>query len=106
MEAVFNFLAARKIQHTKRHFDIMRRAVHACGCTILYFVISHLAFIVFGVFYFIVLKVAPLPNKHVRPETVVALCFLPLMRLPITTSKGYLVPIYKLKLLVSNLGSV
>ena len=52
------------------------------------------------------LLVAPLPRNHVRPATVVAICFFPPRRETVNTGKGLLVHIYKLKLLVSNVGSL
>ena len=50
--------------------------------------------------------VAPLSHKHVITATVVALCFFPPRIETVTTGKGSLVPPDKLKLLVSNLGSL
>ena len=51
MEVVFNYLADRKLRHSKRQFDVMHRAAQPCVCTIFYFIIPHLAFIVFIVSY-------------------------------------------------------
>ena len=53
---------------------------------------------------FIVLLVSPLSNNHVISETVVALRFLTPCRLKVTTIRGSLLPLDKLKLL-SNFGS-
>ena len=52
MEVVINYLTARKLRNEKRHLDVMRHAIHACVCTIFYFVRPHLAFIVLSVSYF------------------------------------------------------
>ena len=52
------------------------------------------------------LLVAPLSHKHGRLATVVALFFFPPRRETVTTGKGLLVPLDKLKLLVSNVGSL
>ena len=52
METVINYLAAIKLWHAKSNFDVMRHGVHACDCTILYFVRPHIAFILFRVFNF------------------------------------------------------
>ena len=49
--------------------------------------------------------VAPLSQKHARPDTVVSLCFFPIRRETVTAGKGLLVPLNKFKLLLSNLGS-
>ena len=57
-------------------------------------------------FIFIMLLVAPLSHKHVRPETYVDICFFPTKRETVTTGKGLLVLLDKLKLLVSNVGSL
>ena len=54
----------------------------------------------------IMLLVNPPSHKHVRPETVVALCFFPPRRDTVTTGKGLVLPLDKLKLLVSNFGSI
>ena len=51
MEAMLNYLAARKFQDAKWHFNISFRSVHASGCTILYFIRPHIEFIMFSVFY-------------------------------------------------------
>ena len=48
--------------------------------------------------------VAPLYHNHVIPETVVDLCFFPPRMETVTTGKGLLVPLDKLKLIVSNVG--
>ena len=45
-------------------------------------------------------------HKHVKLATVVAICFFPPRRETVTTGKGSLVPLDKLKLLVSNVGSL
>ena len=50
------------------------------------------------------LLVAPLSNKHVGPEKVVSLRLLPPRRVTVTTSKGFLVLLDKLKLSVLNVG--
>ena len=52
----------------------------------------------------IMMSVSLLYHKHVRPATVVALCFLPLRRLLVTTGRGSLVLLDKLNAL-SNFGS-
>ena len=52
IEAVINYLAARKLWHTKRHLETMHRAVQSCGYTIFYFIRPYIVFIVFGVYYF------------------------------------------------------
>ena len=52
------------------------------------------------------LLVAPLSHKHVRLAIFVAICFFPNRRETVTTSKGLLVPLDKLKLLLSNLVSL
>ena len=57
-------------------------------------------------FLFIMLLVAPLPHNHVKTVTVVATCFLPPLRVTVTTGKGYLVHLDELKLLVPNIGSL
>ena len=49
MEAVLNYLAARELWHSQRHLDDIRRAVQPCGCTIFYFILPYLVFIVFSV---------------------------------------------------------
>ena len=51
MEEMINNLSARKLCFVKNHLDVMRCAVHASRCTILYFIIPHLVFIIFSVFY-------------------------------------------------------
>ena len=51
MEAMIIYLAARKLWHAKRHFDLTRRALYVSGCTIFYFIRPHLAPIMFSVFY-------------------------------------------------------
>ena len=48
--------------------------------------------------------VAPLSHRDGRSAIIVALCFLPPVRLTVTTDRGYLVPLDKLSLL-SNFGS-
>ena len=48
---MINYFAARKLRHAKRHFDVMRREVHASGRTILYFIRTHLQFLLFSMFY-------------------------------------------------------
>ena len=50
--------------------------------------------------------VAPIYHKHVKPETVVDLFLFTPMRETVTTGKGSLVPLDKLKLLVSNVRSL
>ena len=80
----------------------MRREVRASGCTILYFIRPHLAFIVFIMFSIIMLLVDPLPYKHIRPETVVDICFLPPQRMTVNTGKGSLFHLDRLKILLSN----
>ena len=50
IEAIISYLAARKLWHANRHFDVMRCAVYAVGCAILYFIIPYLEFLVFIVF--------------------------------------------------------
>ena len=45
---------------------------------------------------FIILSVAPLSHNHVRPATVITLCFLPHRRLTFITGRGYLFPLEKL----------
>ena len=57
-------------------------------------------------FIFIMLSVAPLLQKNVRPGTVVDLCLLPTWRLTVTTVKGSLVLLDQLEVLVSNIGSL
>ena len=57
-------------------------------------------------FLFIMLSVALLSHKNVRPATVLALCSLTPWRLTGTTDKVYLFPIDKLKILVSNVESL
>ena len=52
------------------------------------------------------MSVALLSHKHVRPATVVAISFFPPHRETVTTGKGLLVPLDKLKLLASNVGSL
>ena len=54
---------------------------------------------------FIMLSIAPLSHKHVRPATVIAICFLPRQRLTVTNCRGYLALLDKLKLLLSKSGS-
>ena len=49
---MINYLAARKLRHEKRHFDVMRRVLYASDYTIIYFIRQHLALIMFSVFYF------------------------------------------------------
>ena len=50
--------------------------------------------------------VASISHKHDIPETVVAVSLFNLWRETVTTGKGLIVPLYKLKLLVSNAGSM
>ena len=57
-------------------------------------------------FLFIVLLVALLSHKHVIPETFGYLHLFPTRRDTITNGKELLVPLHKLKLLVSNLGAL
>ena len=45
------YLAARKIWHVKGPFDLIRRSIHPYVCTVFYFIIPHLVFIIFSVFY-------------------------------------------------------
>ena len=62
MEAMINFLAARKLWHTKSYFNIMSRTVHTSGCNILYFIVLHSAFImlsVFSIYYAVVSSATP-----------------------------------------------
>ena len=47
-------------------------------------------------FLLMVMSVAPLSYRHVNPETIVALCFLPPRRLTVTTGRFSLVPLDKL----------
>ena len=51
MKATINYLAAGIIRHAILNFNIMCRAVHARGCNIIYFIRTHLALIIFGLFY-------------------------------------------------------
>ena len=51
VKVMINYLAARKLCHAKKYAGVMRHAVHASGCTILYFIRPHIAFIIFSVFY-------------------------------------------------------
>ena len=46
---------------------------------------------------FIMLLVAPLYHKHFRPATLIDLRFLPPWRPTVTTGRGYLIPLDKLK---------
>ena len=103
---MINYFDAIKIRHAKSHLEVMHCVVHASGYTIFYFSIPHLEFIILVCFLFIMIPVAPLSHKHVRPSTVVALCLLPPQRETVTTGKGSLVPLDKLKLLVSIVGSL
>ena len=80
--------------------------VHASGRTILYFIIPHIAFIIFSVFSLYHTASAPLSHKHVRPETVFVLCFLPSRNETITTGRGLLVLLDEIKPLVSNVISL
>ena len=50
--------------------------------------------------------VALLSHKHFRTEIVVDLCFSTPRREAVTTRKRLLVPLDKLKLIVSNIGSL
>ena len=50
MEAMINYLAVIKLRYAKSHFDVMPHEVHASGHTKFYFIIPHLAFILFSVF--------------------------------------------------------
>ena len=50
------------------------------------------------------MSVSPLSDRHVRPEIIVTLCFLPPWRLTVTACMQYLVPIDK-QILLSNFGS-
>ena len=56
--------------------------------------------------HFVVPHLRDISRNHVRPATVVAICFFPPRRETVTTGKGSLVPLDKLKLLVSNVGSL
>ena len=48
------------------------------------------------------LSVAPIPHNHVIPATTFDLFFFAPRRETVTTGKGSLVPLDKLKLLISN----
>ena len=50
--------------------------------------------------------VAPISHNNVIRETVVALCFFPCQIETVNTGKGLLVPLDKLKILVSKVGSL
>ena len=52
----------------------------------------------------IILSVAPLSHRHVRPAIIGSFCLLTPWRLAVTTGKGSLVPLDKINLL-SNFGS-
>ena len=49
MKAMINYLAARKFQHGKSHFNFISCSVHASGYTVIYFIRPHLLFIIFCV---------------------------------------------------------
>ena len=84
----------------------MISTIHAIYRTIIYFIISHLAFIMLSMSSFNMLLISPLYHKNVRPATVVSLDFFPLRRETVNTGKGLLVPLDKLKLPASNFGSL
>ena len=52
MEAMLYYIDARGLCQSKQQFDVMHSSVQTCGCTIVYFVRPHLAFIVFSGYYF------------------------------------------------------
>ena len=52
------------------------------------------------------LSLAPLSHRHVRPAPTVALCFFPTQMETVKTGKGSIVPLDKLKLLFSCVGSL
>ena len=103
---MINYIADRKLRHAKSHFDVMRFAVHASGCTILYFIRPHIFFIVLVCFLFIMMLVTLLYHNHAIYATFIAICFLPPRRVAVTTVKGSLVLLDELKLLVSKVGSL
>ena len=53
---------------------------------------------------FIVLLLALLSHKHVRPANIAAIGIFPPRRETVTTDKGSLVPLDKLKMISSNVG--
>ena len=81
MKAVLNNLAAGKIWHTNRHFGVMRRAIQTCGCTVFYFIRWPLEFVMFSISpLLITLSLDLISYRHVKPEIIVALCFLSIGR--------------------------
>ena len=48
------------------------------------------------------MSVSPLNHKHVRPATVIVICFLATHRVKVTTGKGSLVQLDELNIRVSN----
>ena len=84
----------------------MSSAIHAIGSAILYLIRTHPAFIMLSMLYFYHTVRALLSHKYTRLSTVIALCFFPPRRDTVVTGKGSLVPLDKLKLLVSNGGSL
>ena len=50
VESMIIYHADRKLRHSKRHYNIMGRQIHVSRCTILYFIRTHLALIIYSVF--------------------------------------------------------
>ena len=64
----YNF-DARKLWHDRRHLVVMHRSIWPCGCTVLQFIRPYLALVTFSVFILIILSVAPLFYRRVRPQS-------------------------------------
>ena len=103
---MINYLDPRKLRHAKG--TSMSCAVQYTPEIVLYYTLFDCIFRSWYLvcFLFIMLSAALLSHKDVRPATAVATCFFLSQRETVTTVKGLLVPLYKLKPFVSNASSL
>ena len=98
------YLAARKLWHKKYHLGIICCAIRTCDRTVDELVGKILCSYGLICFLLIVLLVDLLSQRHVRPKIMLALFFLPPLRVTVTTVRGYLLESLDKLNLLSHLG--